>query len=63
VTGCIAIQVATALRDPIWSLFTGRPVTSVPALIALTFGAGLLVGVLAAAVPAARHGPPRQQLT
>jgi hypothetical protein len=45
VAGCLAIQVAVAFRDPLWAgLGAGSP-TSVPALVALTLGAGLVTSL------------------
>lgn len=59
VAGCIAIQIATAFRDPIWSLFTARRLDSVPLLITLTFGAGLIVAAAVAVARAIRRRPVR----
>jgi hypothetical protein len=50
VSGCLAIQFATAFRDPIWSTIASGPVTSVSDLVVLTLGAGLCVGVASAAL-------------
>lgn len=48
VAGCVAISVATAFRDALWPAFaTGAP-TSVPALAALTLGAGLATSLATA---------------
>lgn len=55
-TGFIAIQITTAFRDAIWSLATGKPVTDVTTLAALTLGAGVLVSATTAAVLMARRG-------
>jgi hypothetical protein len=52
--GTVALLLATALRDPLWTAFTGGPVGTVPALVTLTAGAGLAASALTAAVLAAR---------
>lgn len=50
VAGCVAISAATAFRDALGSLLgTGSP-TSVPALAALTLGAGLAASAVTAAL-------------
>lgn len=48
--GCVAVQVTTAFRDPLWELVASGPVTGVPTLAALTLGAGVLVTGLTAAL-------------
>ncbi|GAA3299689.1 hypothetical protein GCM10020218_089950 [Dactylosporangium vinaceum] len=40
----------TALRDPLWTAVTGAPVTTVPTLVGLTVGAGLVAAAATAAV-------------
>ncbi|MEV5877357.1 hypothetical protein AB0L75_24630 [Streptomyces sp. NPDC052101] len=50
VAGCVAISVATAFRDALWPVFGTGPLASVPALAALTLGAGLAASVITAAV-------------
>ncbi|MCD9876449.1 hypothetical protein [Streptomyces guryensis] len=45
VAGCIAISVATAFRDALWHVFGTGLLTSVPAVAALTLGAGLATSV------------------
>lgn len=58
VAGCLAIQVATAFRVPLWSMVGSGTLTSVPALAVLTLGPGLiaclLTAVLLLAVPDVR---------
>ncbi|MEU2338641.1 hypothetical protein ABZ608_34600 [Streptomyces sp. NPDC013172] len=49
VAGCVVISVATAFRDALWPVFGTGSLTSVPALVALTLGAGL-AGSLVTAV-------------
>jgi hypothetical protein len=49
VAGGVGIQVAVAFRDVLWrALGLDGSLTSVPALVALTFGAGLLTAVVTA---------------
>lgn len=50
VAGCVAISVATAFRDALWPVFGTGPLTSVPALAALTLGAGLVTSLVTAAL-------------
>ncbi|MFJ9151977.1 hypothetical protein ACIRP7_28865 [Streptomyces sp. NPDC102270] len=50
VAGCIAISVARAFRDVLWSVFGSGSLTSVPALVALTLGAGLSPSMITAAL-------------
>ncbi|MER6024972.1 hypothetical protein [Streptomyces sp. NPDC001851] len=50
VTGCVAISAATAFRDALWPVFGTGALTSVPALAALTLGAGLVTSLVTAAV-------------
>ncbi|MFC4050029.1 hypothetical protein ACFOY4_10070 [Actinomadura syzygii] len=50
ITGSVAIQVATAFRDALWP--GAAPLTSVPALVALTLGAGLLTSLVTAGLRA-----------
>ncbi|GAA2501754.1 hypothetical protein [Streptomyces longisporus] len=50
VAGCVAISVATAFRDALWPLFGTGSLTSVPALAALTLGAGLATSLVTAAL-------------
>ncbi|WP_369392916.1 hypothetical protein AB5J72_39050 [Streptomyces sp. CG1] len=50
VAGCVAISGATAFRDTLWPLFGTGSLTSVPALAALTLGAGLTTSVATAAL-------------
>ncbi|MHB6904168.1 hypothetical protein [Streptomyces sp. DB-54] len=59
VAGCVAISVATAFRDALWSVLGTGTLTSVPALAALTLGAGAATSVIAAALLLARfpQGP------
>jgi hypothetical protein len=45
VAGCVGTQVAVAFRDVLWRAFGGGPLTSVPALVTLTAGAGLVTSV------------------
>lgn len=49
VTGCAAVQVAIGFHDPLWSAFRSGPLTSVPALTALTLGPGLVASAATAA--------------
>ncbi|MGW2649714.1 hypothetical protein ACWC2T_33570 [Streptomyces sp. NPDC001393] len=57
VAGCVAISVATAFRDMLWPVFGSGSLTSVPALVTLTLGAGLVTSVITAALLLARtHG-------
>ena len=49
VAGCVAVSVATAFRDALWPVF-GTGSLSVPALAALTLGAGLVTSLVTAAV-------------
>ena len=56
VAGCVAIQLATAFRDALWP--GPRPLTSVPALVALTLGAGLVASVVTAGMRFARTRRP-----
>jgi hypothetical protein len=48
IAGCVAIMVVTAFRDALWSTLTGQPLTSVPALAALTLGAGPVAAAVTA---------------
>ncbi|MEU6555220.1 hypothetical protein ABZ915_33825 [Streptomyces sp. NPDC046915] len=48
VAGCIAISVATAFRDALWPAFGTGSLTSVPAVAALTLGAGLATSMVTA---------------
>ncbi|MGW1916864.1 hypothetical protein ACWCQS_40815 [Streptomyces sp. NPDC002076] len=50
VAGCVAISVATAFRDALWPVFGTGSLTSVPALAALTLGAGLVTSLVTAAL-------------
>ncbi|GGU96855.1 hypothetical protein GCM10010211_75270 [Streptomyces albospinus] len=50
VAGCVAISVATAFRDALWPMFGTGSLTSVPALVALTLGAGLATSLVTAAL-------------
>ncbi len=50
IVGCVAIQLAVAFRDALWSLLGAGELTSVPSLVMLTLGAGLVSGT-ASAVP------------
>ncbi|MEU8975100.1 hypothetical protein AB0D11_38665 [Streptomyces monashensis] len=50
VAGCVAISVATAFRDALWSVLGTGTLTSVPALAALTLGAGAATSVITAAL-------------
>jgi hypothetical protein len=54
VAGCVAISVATAFRDVLWPVFGSGSLTSVPALVALTLGAGLATSMITAALLLAR---------
>ncbi|MFE3654050.1 hypothetical protein ACFXO2_40815 [Streptomyces sp. NPDC059152] len=62
VAGCVAIQVAMAFRDALWSALGAGAVTSVPALVTGTLGAGLLTSVVTAglltALPQHPNPPP-----
>ena len=49
VAGCVAISVATAFRDALWPMF-GTGSLSVPAMAALTLGAGLTTSLVTAAL-------------
>lgn len=51
VAGCVAISAATAFRDALWAVFGTGSLTSVPALAALTLGAGLVTSLVTAALP------------
>lgn len=53
VTGCLAILVAVAFHDALWSALGAGPLTS-PALAALTLGAGLATSLVTAALLLAR---------
>ena len=55
VTGCVTVQLVMAFRDPLWSALAGGPLTSVPALTALTFGAGAAASFLCAVLLLARR--------
>nr|BFE60056.1 hypothetical protein GCM10020063_045820 [Dactylosporangium thailandense] len=44
--GTAGLVLMTAFRDPVWRAITHRPVTSVPLLVALTVGAGLLAAAV-----------------
>ncbi|MGV4988572.1 hypothetical protein ACVB8X_37740 [Streptomyces sp. NRAIS4] len=50
VAGCVTISVATAFRDALWPVFGTGSLTSVPALAALTLGAGLVTSLVTAAL-------------
>ncbi|MER6568671.1 hypothetical protein ABT288_21440 [Streptomyces sp. NPDC001093] len=50
VAGCVAISAATAFRDALWPVFGTGSLTSVPALAALTLGAGLATSLVTAAL-------------
>ncbi|MER6072979.1 hypothetical protein ABT187_29860 [Streptomyces sp. NPDC001817] len=50
VAGCVAISGATAFRDTLWPLFCTGSLTSVPAVAALTLGAGLVTSAGTAAL-------------
>lgn len=50
VAGCVAISVTTAFRDALWPVFGTGSLTSVPALAALTLGAGLITSLVTAAL-------------
>lgn len=50
IVGCVAIHLAVAFRDALWSVLGGGELTYVPSLVMLTLGAGLVCGV-ATAVP------------
>jgi hypothetical protein len=49
VAGCVAIQVALAFRNALWPAIGAGSPTSVPALVALTLGAGLVTSLVTAA--------------
>lgn len=56
--GCVTLQVATAFRDALWPVFGTGPLTSVPAVVALTLGAGLAASLVTAVLLLARtHRP------
>lgn len=55
VAGCVAISVATAFRDALWRGFGAGSLTSVPALVTLTLGAGLVTSLVTAALLMACH--------
>ncbi|MFI1096363.1 hypothetical protein [Streptomyces sp. NPDC020917] len=55
VTGCVAVQLAIAFRDALWSALVGGSLSSVPALTALTLGAGAAASLLCAALLLARR--------
>jgi hypothetical protein len=48
VAGCLAIQVTLAFRDALWAALGAGSLTSVPALVALTLGAGLVTSLATA---------------
>ncbi|MEV7384768.1 MULTISPECIES: hypothetical protein [unclassified Streptomyces] len=50
VAGCVAISAATAFRDALWPVFGTGSLTSVPAMAALTLGAGLATFLATAAL-------------
>ena len=50
VAGCVAISASTAFRDALWPMFGTGSLTSVPAMAALTLGAGLVTSVATAAL-------------
>ncbi|MFL6077111.1 MAG: hypothetical protein ACJ73S_27265 [Mycobacteriales bacterium] len=54
VTGCVAVQVATAFRDGLHRLIATGPVSTVPVLATLTLGAGLVAALATAGLLAAR---------
>ncbi|MEU6319796.1 hypothetical protein [Streptomyces sp. NPDC047009] len=57
VAGCVAVSVATAFRDALWPVSGTGSLTSVPALVALTLGAGLATSMITAVLLLARaHG-------
>lgn len=59
IAGCVAIHLATAFRDALWP--GSRPLTSVPALVAFTLGAGLITSVFTVGIRLAlscRTDPP-----
>ncbi|HEX6471487.1 MAG TPA: hypothetical protein VF069_20465 [Streptosporangiaceae bacterium] len=55
IAGCVAIQIATAFRDALWP--GQRPLSSVPALVALTLGAGLVTSLFTAGTQLALTRP------
>jgi hypothetical protein len=55
VAGCLAIQVTVAFRNPLWAGFGAGSLRSVPALVALTLGAGLATSLITACVLLARR--------
>ncbi|WP_433466469.1 hypothetical protein [Spirillospora sp. CA-128828] len=56
VAGCVAILVTTAFRDVLWP--GAGPLTSVPALVALTLGAGLITSLAVTGMQLARTPSP-----
>lgn len=50
IVGCVAIQLAIAFRDALWSVLGAGALTYVPSLVMFTLGAGLVCGA-ATAVP------------
>ncbi|WP_165978665.1 hypothetical protein [Actinomadura darangshiensis] len=56
ITGSVAILFTTAFRDVLWP--GAGPLTSVPALVALTLGAGLITSLVATGIQLARTPPP-----
>lgn len=53
VAACVGIRLAVGFRDPVWTAVTGTVVTTVPILVGLTLGAGVVAAALACAVLAA----------
>jgi hypothetical protein len=58
VAACVAIQVAVAFRNALWPVIGAGSLTSVPALVALTLGAGLVASMATAGLLLARTSRP-----
>ncbi|MGW4562997.1 hypothetical protein ACWEN3_11485 [Streptomyces sp. NPDC004561] len=48
IAGCVAIHLAVAFRDALWSVLGAGEPMSVPSLVVLTLGAGLVCGAVTA---------------
>lgn len=58
VVGCVAVHAALAFRDALWRVAGARSPTSVPALVALTLGVGLVTSLVTAGLLVARTSRP-----
>jgi hypothetical protein len=55
IVGCVAMQLAVAFRDALWSVSGAGELTYVPSLVALTLGTGLVSGAVTAVLMLARR--------